>query len=571
MTLGKFKSKSKDATADVAVKEKKPRKKIKLKKIITYVVVAAVIAAGAYMGLSHMTGTDLEGEITYTDEAVELRTITQSISSSGTLTAANSYTVTTLVEGEIIWDGVDEGTIVEKDDLLYEIDSSDVSNTLEKAEISLTQSQRSYDSMVDSQYIYSDYTGELYELLVDTGDVITMGQTIGYTRDNRTMELKVAFPSDDAAGFYVGQSATVTLSGTFETLTGTVTNVSNSTEILSGTRIVRNVTVSITNNGGLSDTQEATVTIGGVGSSSSGTLAYASTGTITSDTAGEVTSMSVDEGDFIYKNARILTVGGDDMSDNLQSASESLRTTELTYESAQDALDNYSFTAPIAGTMIEKYYKTGDNVEAGDALCIIYDLAYLEIVMSIDELDIQNISVGQSVDIIADSMDTLEFTGTVTKVSVAGTTMGGTTTYPVTVQLNDYGSLLPGMNVSTEIVVEEVVDVISISNVVIQRDNLVLVTADSPSAVNAVEGEEAPEGYVYVAVETGLSDDDYVEITAGLTMEDTVASITLPTVVSADAGMMMPGMESGMSDPGMSSGMSDPGMSSGMSSGGMGR
>ena len=33
----------------------------------------------------------------------------------------------------------------------------------------------------------------------------------------------------------------------------------------------------------------------------------------------------------------------------------------------------------------------------------------------------------------------------------------------------------------------------------------------------------APDGYVYVKVETGVSDDDYIAITSGLTAEDTVA------------------------------------------------
>ena len=50
-----------------------------------------------------------------------------------------------------------------------------------------------------------------------------------------------------------------------------------------------------------------------------------------------------------------------------------------------------------------------------------------------------------------------------------------------------------------------------------------LVTKDSPSAANADDSMAAPDGYVYVKVETGVSDDDYIAITSGLTAEDTVA------------------------------------------------
>ena len=56
----------------------------------------------------------------------------------------------------------------------------------------------------------------------------------------------------------------------------------------------------------------------------------------------------------------------------------------------------------------------------------------------------------------------------------------------------------------------------------VNRGNTVLITSDSPSAVNALE-QEAPEGYVYVQVTTGVSDDSYIEITSGLQEGDTVA------------------------------------------------
>jgi HlyD family secretion protein len=60
------------------------------------------------------------------------------------------------------------------------------------------------------------------------GDEVTQGQTIATVRDSSTMTLKVPFPADDAAGFYVGQTAVVTLDGSFETLSGTVKTISGS-------------------------------------------------------------------------------------------------------------------------------------------------------------------------------------------------------------------------------------------------------------------------------------------------------------------------------------------------------
>ena len=59
-----------------------------------------------------------------------------------------------------------------------------------------------------------------------------------------------------------------------------------------------------------------------------------------------------------------------------------------------------------------------------------------------------------------------------------------------------------------------------------------MVTKDSPSAANADPDMTAPEGYVYVPVKTGVSDDDYTQIISGVTGNDTVAYD--PSSVSTD-------------------------------------
>ncbi len=43
----------------------------------------------------------------------------------------------------------------------------------------------------------------------------------------------------------------------------------------------------------------------------------------------------------------------------------------------------------------------------------------------------------------------------VTRVSMKGTTSGGTTTYPVTIRIDETDGLRPGMNANAEIVVAE--------------------------------------------------------------------------------------------------------------------
>ena len=88
----------------------------------------------------------------------------------------------------------------------------------------------------------------------------------------------------------------------------------------------------------------------------------------------------------------------------------------------------------------------GSSSSTTEIMCVINDLSYLEMTLDVDELDILDIAVGQKAEITADAISDRTFEGVVTSISSAGTTSGGTTTYPVTIRIDDTGSLMPGMN-----------------------------------------------------------------------------------------------------------------------------
>ncbi|MBQ8852024.1 MAG: efflux RND transporter periplasmic adaptor subunit, partial [Oscillibacter sp.] len=310
-----------------------------------------------------------------------------------------------------------------------------------------------------------------------------------------------------------------------------------------GNMVTRNVTIQVENPGGLTDAVAATAAVNGLGSAGSAAFTYRSESTLTASASGTVIAVNAGEGAQVAEDQVVLTLGGDDLEDTLQSAEDSMRNAELSMANTQETLDNYTITSPISGTVIDKQYKAGDTVTSGRTLCTIYDLSYLEMTLNIDELDISSVAVGQSVRITADAVEGRSYTGVVTKVSVVGTTSGGTTSYPATIRIDETDGLLPGMNVDAEIVIEEAADTLAIPAGAVSRGNMVLITADSPSAVNALD-QEAPEGYVYVQVEIGISDDDYAQVLSGLQEGDTVAYIAAVSS-SSDMAMMMPGMMGG--------------------------
>ena len=215
----------------------------------------------------------------------------------------------------------------------------------------------------------------------------------------------------------------------------------------------------------------------------------------------------------------------------------------------------------------------GDNIDRSSGsgsteLAVIYDLSELTFEMSIDELDITNVKVGQEVEVTADAFSGVIYTGHVTNVSLNGSYQSGVTTYPVVVTLDEAGDLLPGMNVDGTIILEKSEDVLYIPSGALQRGDVVYVRDSSlteeqkamvPASGSSVPAgfsgiservlAEVPEGFTAVKVETGLVTDDYVEIVSGLSEGQ---EIYVSETEMSSSGMfgMMGGMTVTMSGPG---------------------
>ena len=532
-----FKKKQDAAAQQAASGEERPAGKDKVAAFFRknwkwMVPVACVAVLGGWFILRPDRAQDANVDVNYVQTTPEKRDLSNSLSGTGTLNPANTYNVKSLVAGKVLTSTIEEGDIVEEGTVLYTVDASDATTKAEQASITLQQAQRSYDKTVDRQYVRAEVAGVVATLKVAKGDEVTSGQEVAVIRDSSKMVLHLEFPAADAAAFSVGQSAEVTLDGTFETLTGTVTAVTGTDTLSTGNLLTRTVTITVRNAGGLTTAQAATATINGVSCIAAKCFEYQAERTLTTLAAGTVTAINVQEGGAVNKDDIVLQISGEDLTEAIQSAAETLRSAELNMDNLQEAMNNYTVTSPISGTIIEKNAKAGDALTAGADLCTIYDLSYLVMVINVDELQVSDVSVGQSVQVTADAVPDKTYTGTVTRVSMKGSSNGGTTTYPVTVRIDETEGLRPGMNANAEIVIAEAGNALAVPNAAIVRGGYVLVTKDSPSAANADPDMTAPEGYVYVPVKIGVSDDDYTQIISGVTGNDTVAYD--PSSVSTD-------------------------------------
>lgn len=518
--------------------------------------VAAVWGGVRFFGASKHTGADASVQRTATVQRMD---ITSSLSSSGTISPKDTYNITSLVSGEVISAEFEEGDQVEEGQVLYVIDASSMESELSSAQSSLERAQETYDLAVeDYNNAVSDYSGNTYKstesgyirnLYVKAGDKVGANTKLADVYNDKVMKLRVPFLNTDASGIGIGNEGLITLSDTGEQLAGTVIAVANMEESLAGGRLVRYVTMKVDNPGGLTENMAATVQIGPYLCAQEGTFEPSLDTVMNADLAAsvEIASLLVNEGDYIGKGGALFQMT-DKTADNLirsykdtmDRAQESLESAQSKLDNTQDNYENYTITAPISGQVITKSVKAGDNVTSGGnsalTLAVIYDLSELTFEMSVDELDVQSVKVGQSVEVTADAFEGQTFTGQVTNVSLASSYSNGVTNYPVTVTLTETGNLLPGMNVDGSIILDKAEDALVVPVDALMRGNRVYVKDDG---VTESDGG-VPAGFRAVEVETGLMNDDYVEIVSGLSEGDEVY------VSESSVGNTMPMMPGGM-------------------------
>lgn len=493
------------------------------KRCIAAVVAVAVLAVVVIPRKSRSASADLA----YTQEKLGRRDIVNVYDGSGTINAADSYTVKSLVTGTVLTADFELGDTIQKGDVLYVIDSSDVEGDLESAQLSVSQAQRSYDDAADARNVRTKIGGEVSSFAVAAGDAVQAGQTVATVRDTSVMLLAVDFPAAEAQSFAVGQAAQVMPDTTFEVLNGTIRSVSGADPSGDASLMTCTVTIAVPNAGSLTTAQAAVAQVNGVSSLNSAHFAYQREETVVAAASGTVSELCVREGSTVRQDDVILRITGKDLDKQAQNAADNLRSAELRMSSAERNISHYTIDAPISGTIVDKKVKAGDKLSANDTamqnLCTIYDMSYLEMKLNVDELKIRSLEVGQEVDITADAVPGETYKGVISSILVAGTTANGSTSYPVTVRIDDMGELLPGMNATAKITTASVKNVLALPNAALVRGSYVLVTKDSPSAANAETSMTAPDGYVYVKVTTGISDDDYIEVKSGLQEGDTIA------------------------------------------------
>ncbi len=585
----------------MAISEKGARKRPGKKFWIILVSCVLILALASFLILQPLLQKD--NAAAQTTATVTRGAIVRTIEGSGVIAANDQYTISSLVTGEVLSDTFEEGDMVNKNDLLYVIDSSNLDYTLEKAASSITTAKMSYEEsmeVLEHMTVTTPISGTLTSLSVKEGDEISTGKAVAEIVSADRMILTIDFLESDVPNILPGAIASVVPENSpSEILSGTVKTVATGSRANNLGVAVTCVEILVDNPGGITPDSRAAATVGSCACTDVGTFSYEHTATVTTKTGGTVTGLSLHAGDRVQAGQTLFTLESEATVRSIERSRISYNDAVSSYNNTYDQLDDYKIKAPISGKVIQKTVKAGDKLEIGSgsnasSMAIIADLSILTFEMSVDELDITDIEEGQEVQITADAVDGRMFTGKVDNVSIVGTTSNGVTSYPVKVVLDgeENAELIPGMNVSATIIIEQKKDVLLIPTSAISRGNMVAVKGDAPwtsaepadadsdtetksdaqrvndKAASRTANMEAPDGFYYVRIETGITDGTYIEVISGLSEGDEIllpdsagdASTAMQFTPDARNAMMggMGGM-GGMPGGGMPGGSGMPG------------
>lgn len=206
-----------------------------------------------------------------------------------------------------------------------------------------------------------------------------------------------------------------------------------------------------------------------------------------------------------------------------------VRSIQAQIDASAATVNTAKIIAPINGTVAQVEAKPFDVISyeststQRNILAVrIDDLTSHYIDISVTELEVNNISMGQKVAITFDALPLREFTGTIVNISNAGTVSNLTVNYELTVKMDEYdNSIKSGMMADVAIVTESAYDVLYVPQ------NAVSYAEDGMTQI--VRKRMADGSFVDIPVKVGMRSGSNVQITSNEIKEGDDVQLTKVT------------------------------------------
>ena len=397
----------------------RPRRKITPKRLVLLAVVAAAVAGGA-VGVRQLFFS--QEERTALTERTTYGSLATTIEGTGTTVPADSVTYTAASDSEITGVYVSAGDTVEAGQLLYTQDSTELDEQIETYQDEITELE---NTLSDAQSQLADlnesmaalsvtapFSGRITDVTAEVGDSVNAGTKLATLVDDSQMTLTQYFSYAYEDQVYVGMEAGISVASLMRTIEGTVTEIKKVDRVTTeGTRCLA-VTVTVENPGALTEGMSgAGYLVADSGEklypAVEGTLEYYASKDIVAEVGGELTAVNVSDYESVSKGKVLFFVDGSDLEKQVESVERNITQTQEKITQAQEKITqteeqraDYNVTAEISGKVIMVGVQEGESPrQAGQTAVTLYNMDSMTITANIDELDIDNITMGMEVDV----------------------------------------------------------------------------------------------------------------------------------------------------------------------------
>ena len=454
----------------------------------------ALLLAGC--GAQKEAQPTLDPTVTVETQTAALDTLSLEQTYMATVSADSSASVYPKVSAVVTSLNVEVGDTVKAGDVLCRFEDAN------SVGVSQAQAQLNYKELADSKHPKAKIAGTISDVYVHNGDAVSAGSPIARIVASDDISVDFLFPYASPSDFYVGQTATVFINGFAGSYTGAVSSVPNTSATTSNGMTACTVRVTMKNPGNLTDTGSytASAVIGSNSSYGQASLHMTGAETVYAKAGGTISGFNKVASSTVSAGESLCTIVSDALDAQIRNA-------QLAVQSAGNAMDNFTLTAPISGT-VEAVNVSENNMAApsAPAFLISADGEKTAVFYVTDDVA-KEMQMGQAVTVTSQGQ---EYHGTVSQVGLAVDAATGL--FKMEAVLQDALGLPNGKTVE-------------LTTTAYSQSNAILVPSD------ALYFESGDSSYVYVVengaavrrnVTVGLYDNETTAITGGLDVGDEV-------------------------------------------------
>ena len=507
----------------------KKRNKKTVKRIIAIVVAAAVLGSIIF-GMWYLVFRKDNSQGTIYAESAYIGSIQSTVQGSGNAKAKDSSTISVPAAGTVQELFVRSGDQVYAGQQLFSIYSETAQNTLASAQ----EQVNSLNEKAANLTLRAPFSGKLMEVAeFSKGDTVAEGTTVAKLVNDKKLKISLYFSYAYDGLIKTGQTAEVSVGAVMFTAAGKVEEVNRVSYITPEGGSYFEVVVSFDNPGTLTADMAATATVYDSNGSpmypyEDGKTEYYEVRNLVTKAGGPLVKSNLLNYANVSAGDALLTMSSESLDEQIKTAQEAL-------QKAQNDMASMNAVSPIDGTITSCTLFEGAEVKAGDAVITIANTATIIVEITVDDRNIGFVKLGDMITL--SDYNGGSYMGTVTNINTEGTVGQGTTTFPVTLEVDNMdGTLYAGAWLTYSFITSQSEDCVLVPTtavksvldsegnkqtvVFVQRDEKPDNAIELDSSITNVPTEK--DGYYPVLVETGISDTKNVEIKSGINDGDMV-------------------------------------------------